>query len=175
MAIVQIGTWVQSNVVVIDELIEVRHELGIGPSLVGRMKHLAFCTTDPGSNDRVFGGRLDIRPLLEFDNDSDWFVFFVEPGNDKIDSFGRLGDLVLDRNPSVGRDRGSLEHVSDEVQGVLKRLSFARRGVVSKVLAKGIEDSLSDPIFSNRFTELGFGRRVDDHRGWFGSWWVLRG
>lgn len=128
----------QSNVVMIDELIEVRHELSIGPSLVGRMKHLAFCTPDPGSNDRVFGGRLNIRPLLEFDHDSDWFVVFVETGNDEIDSFGRLRDLVLNRNASVGRDRGSLEHVPDEVQGVLKRLSFARRGVVSKVLAKGI-------------------------------------
>src|SRR5690606_23198433 len=128
-----------------------------------RMRDLSPCAVDDRRDDRVLVGRLDLRPLLELDDDRVVVAVGVPAGEDEVDALGGERNLVLDR---YSRVLGNLVTDQDIVH-VLPRILPGhtrprRRGPAHPPLERSENLGLDD-VGEDVLGELAAGGRVDDH------------
>ena len=163
-AVVEEGAGRKLYLVFLYRAIEVREEVGVGPSLVGGVADFTVVAAHEGSHHGVFGGGFGFAPLLELNDHGVGLLLLVEAGEDEIDPFRCLRDLTFDGDHGIARNFCHFEHIFHVLHGVFPAVDFAFRGAVIELLLKLLVDDVIDVALADigheGFTIL----LVNDHR-----------
>ncbi len=138
--IVQVGAGHEVDLLVPDGHVIAFNKCGVGPCLVGGMYGLGFSMLETGADHGILVCQLGRGPLLEFDDDDLFLLFFVQAGNDKIYSIGSQRDLEFYGDSCVCGYFIVHEHVAHMHHGIGPRQELVGRRVPSQVVVKGLVD-----------------------------------
>ena len=162
-AVVEVGTWGELDVVVLDGLVEVLDQGGIGPCLVGGVGEFSDSPTHKAGNNAIFTRCVHFGPLFELDNHGGVFGLVVLASQDEVDTLGGQWDAIFDGDASIIRYLAADQDVVHVLHGVSPGLDFVFGRFALGVLFKGSHDLLLNLVGKDIGGELGFGGGVDDH------------
>src|SRR6185312_12430487 len=163
--VVQVGTGLKGDVVLVDRFIKILEKRRIRPGLVGRVAYLAFTVREPGSHDGIpvrFAGTL---PLLKLNDDQLFGALAVLARENEVDPLRRLRNSVLNGNAAISGNVFVVENLRQGHEGFFPgkhlRDCHASAGAGSEGLKNDVFDILGEGIFQKpRLVIL-----IDDHYG----------
>ena len=119
--VVQVCTRPKGDSIVLDCLVKILEQRGIGPGLVARMQSfgLAGRTPTTSPHDRILLAAPTGRPLLQFDDHDFRPSVFVFSRNDEVDTLRRPGHLVLDPDSDIAWNIFILKDLRHLLKGLL--------------------------------------------------------
>ena len=109
--VVQVRTRPQADILALNRRVEVFDQHCVRPGLIRRVGDLAQPAPECSFHEAILTvNRVQLCPLLEFDDDNRSASFGVQTGNHEIHSFGCEGHVVFDRHAGIVRDSGVIHH-----------------------------------------------------------------